>query len=153
MFGKTRHFLLGATILWSTSVVTAQTIPRSPDPDVHKEQPTNLYLPGPGTPPTNYVHRTGPVIRNGYISVQVNVDAQGENIPGDAANEPSIAIDPTDPDRIVIGWRQFDNISSNFRQAGWGYSHDRGQTWTFRTGFAITSRVRFSPPVSGPGCA
>ncbi len=62
---------------------------------------------------------------------QVNVDANGDNIVGDAANEPSIAVDPTNPDRIVIGWRQFDNVSSNFRQAGYGYSDDGGHTWTF----------------------
>ncbi len=61
----------------------------------------------------------------------MNVNAQGNNILNDAANEPSIAIDPSDPDRIVIGWRQFDNVSSNFRQAGWAYSNDGGQTWTF----------------------
>jgi hypothetical protein len=32
---------------------------------------------------------------------------------------------------MAIGWRQFDTIASNFRQAGWGYSEDGGQTWTF----------------------
>src|SRR5262249_26229795 len=41
-------------------------------------------------------------------SVQVNVDANGLNIPGDAANEPSLVIDPTNPLRMTIGWRQFD---------------------------------------------
>jgi hypothetical protein len=66
-----------------------------------------------------------------FVSVQVNVDGSGQNIVGDAANEPSIAVDPNDPDKIVIGWRQFDSISSNFRQAGYAYSHDGGQTWTF----------------------
>ena len=40
------------------------------------------------------------------------------------------AIDPTDPDRIVIGWRQFDSIASDFRQAGYAYSHDGGHSWT-----------------------
>jgi hypothetical protein len=69
--------------------------------------------------------------RGPYRSIQVNVDAEGNNIPGDAANEPSIAIDPTDPDRMVIGWRQFDTILSNFRQAGWAYSHNGGEDWTF----------------------
>ncbi len=69
--------------------------------------------------------------RNGFRSVQVNVDAEGYNIVGDAANEPSMAVDPTDPSRIVIGWRQFDSVRSSFRQAGWGYSHDAGKTWTF----------------------
>ena len=65
------------------------------------------------------------------FGVQVNTDAFGNNIPGDAANEPSIAVDPTAPDRMVIGWRQFNSVTSNFRQAGWGYSHDGGRTWTF----------------------
>ena len=30
-----------------------------------------------------------------FTSYQVNVDAQGQNIVGDAANEPSISVDPT----------------------------------------------------------
>ena len=68
---------------------------------------------------------------NGYASVQVNVDALGLDIVGDAANEPSLAVDPTNPLNIVVGWRQFDDVSSNFRQAGWAYSHDGGLTWTF----------------------
>lgn len=65
-----------------------------------------------------------------FHGVQVNVDALGNNIVGDAANEPSVAVDPNDPNRIAIGWRQFDTISSNFRQAGIGYSTDGGLTWT-----------------------
>ncbi len=69
--------------------------------------------------------------RDGYTHVQANIDAAGDNILGDAANEPSIAVDPTAPNRMVIGWRQFDTISSNFRQAGWAYSHDGGRTWAF----------------------
>ncbi len=32
---------------------------------------------------------------------------------------------------ILIGWRQFDTISSSFRESGYAYSHDGGQTWTF----------------------
>ncbi|MDY7108618.1 MAG: sialidase family protein [Planctomycetota bacterium] len=70
-------------------------------------------------------------LNNPYAPVQVNVDADGFNIPDDAANEPSIAVDPTAPNRMVIGWRQFDSTSSNFRQAGWAYSKDGGRTWTF----------------------
>jgi hypothetical protein len=66
-----------------------------------------------------------------FTSIQVNVDALGLNIVGDAANEPSIALDPNDPDSIVIGWRQFDSIASNFRQAGYAYTTDGGATWTF----------------------
>lgn len=62
---------------------------------------------------------------------QVNVDANGNNILNDAANEPSLGISPMDPNKMVIGWRQFDNVQSNFRQAGFGYSTDAGQHWTF----------------------
>jgi hypothetical protein len=32
---------------------------------------------------------------------------------------------------MVIGWRQFDTIQSDFRQAGWAWSHDGGRMWTF----------------------
>ena len=71
------------------------------------------------------------VVFNGYVSVQANVNAMGNNVVGDAANEPSMAIDPNSPNRIAIGWRQFDSIASNFRQAGIAYSTDYGQTWTF----------------------
>lgn len=72
-----------------------------------------------------------PVTRGPFRSYQVNVGPGGGNISGDAANEPSIAVDPTDPSRIAIGWRQFDTISSNFRQAGVAYSQDGGLSWTF----------------------
>jgi hypothetical protein len=66
-----------------------------------------------------------------FTSYQVNVDAQGNNIVGDAANEPSISVDPTDGNKIAIGWRQFDSINSDFRQAGYGYTTDAGITWHF----------------------
>src|SRR5881394_2339027 len=62
----------------------------------------------------------------GFTSYQVNVDANGNNMVGDAANEPSITVDPTNPNRMTIGWRQFDTVSSNFRQGGWGYTTDGG---------------------------
>jgi hypothetical protein len=65
------------------------------------------------------------------ITSQVNVNKDGMNIFGDAANEPSIAFNTFDRNHIVIGWRQFDNVSSNFRQAGMAYSFDAGKTWTF----------------------
>ncbi len=66
-----------------------------------------------------------------FTSYQVNVDANGQNITGDAANEPSICVDPQDRSKMSIGWRQFNTVSSNFRQAGWGYTTNGGTTWTF----------------------
>ncbi len=65
-----------------------------------------------------------------YSIVQVSTNAFGQDILGDAANEPSIAIDPTNPNRMAIGWRQFDTITNNFRQAGVAYSNNGGLTWT-----------------------
>jgi hypothetical protein len=67
--------------------------------------------------------------RGPFASVQVNVDERGNNIQGDAGNEPSIAVDPTAPNRIAIGWRQFDTVLSNFRQAGYSFSRDGGRSW------------------------
>ena len=67
----------------------------------------------------------------GFTSVQVNINEFGDNILNDAGNEPSIAVDPTAPNRMVIGWRQFDTVLNNFRQAGVGYSDDGGRSWTF----------------------
>ena len=66
-----------------------------------------------------------------FTSYQANVDANGQNILGDAANEPSIAVDPTDGNKMMIAWRQFNTINSDFRQAGWGFTTDAGVTWTF----------------------
>ena len=94
-----------------------------------REFPDDPYM-----PPAAQVAQpmpTLPVPAGSSLGVQVNVDAMGNNIIGDAANEPSIAVDPTAPNRMVIGWRQFDNVASNFRQAGWAWSHDGGRTWTF----------------------
>jgi hypothetical protein len=66
-----------------------------------------------------------------FTSYQVNVDADGNNIVGDAANEPSISQDPNNPHRMAIGWRQFDTWQSNFRQGGYGFTTDAGLNWTF----------------------
>ncbi|UCG31906.1 MAG: exo-alpha-sialidase, partial [Phycisphaerales bacterium] len=97
----------------------------------HREVLDDPPIPRPAEPLPGVARHAGPRIRGPYQNIQVNVDEQGHNILRDAANEPSIAIDPANPNRIVIGWRQFDMVVSNFRQAGWAYSHDGGQTWTF----------------------
>jgi len=76
-------------------------------------------------PPSN------PVSPAGFASIQVNIDADGNDILNDAANEPSIAIDPTAPNRMVVGWRQFDDVQSNFRQAGYSWTNDGGRSWHF----------------------
>jgi hypothetical protein len=62
--------------------------------------------------------------------MQVNTNADGLNVVGDAANETSLARDPVRPNRLAIGWRQFDSLSSSFREAGFAWSRDGGHTWT-----------------------
>ncbi|MBD3869397.1 MAG: hypothetical protein IFK94_14850, partial [Acidobacteria bacterium] len=114
----------------------------------HQETPRDKHLPSPvqvDTPGTDATYT-----RNGYVSVQVNVDGAGLNIVGDAANEPSIAVDPTDPTRIAIGWRQFDNVLSDFRQAGYAYTTDGGHTWTF-PGRIETGIFRSDPVLNSDG--
>ncbi|MBZ0269655.1 T9SS type A sorting domain-containing protein, partial [bacterium] len=118
-------------ILVLASAAGADELPPMPQPAhaVYSEQPDDPYVPSPRD-----AHPRSPATRFGsgsFSNVQVNVDGNGMNIVGDAANEPSMAVDASDPDRIVIGWRQFDTIASNFRQAGYGYTTDGGLTWTF----------------------
>ncbi len=88
--------------------------------------------------------------RGGLTSIQVNVNAAQNNIIGDAANEPSIAISPANPNQIVIAWRQFDSIASNFREAGMSYSHNRGATWNM---FTLQNGQFRSDPVLGADAA
>lgn len=71
------------------------------------------------------------MISSQVFTTQVNVDANGDDILNDAANEPSLGVDPTNPLRMVIGWRQFETIESNFRQAGISYTEDGGITWNY----------------------
>src|SRR6266508_4121206 len=82
-----------------------------------------------------------------FTSYQVNVDQNGQNIIGDAANECPIAVDPTDGNKMVIAWRQFNDVSSNFRQGGWGYTTDAGMHWTFPG--VLENGVFRSDPVTG----
>ena len=70
-------------------------------------------------------------VYGGFISYQVNVDQNGQNILGDAANECAISVDPTNGSKMTIAWRQFNDVTSNFRQGGWGYTTDAGVHWTF----------------------
>ncbi|NOG54194.1 MAG: exo-alpha-sialidase [Planctomycetes bacterium] len=75
--------------------------------------------------------------------VQINTDSRGRNIVGDAANEPSFAVSPVDPYVMVVGWRQFDTISSDVRYAGYALSWDGGWTW-------MNGGTLDPPPEAGP---
>lgn len=82
-------------------------------------------------------------VHGAFTSYQVNVGADGANIYGDAANEPSITIDSANPKRMSIGWRQFNSVESSFRQGGFAYTTDGGVTWQFPG--SLTSGFRSDP--------
>ncbi len=81
----------------------------------------------------------------GFFMTQVNIDEDGMNVVGDAANEPSITFDRTNPNRMAIGWRNFATITNNHREAGLGYTSDGGVTWKFDG--VLTPGVFRSDPV------
>jgi hypothetical protein len=112
-------------------------------PEVPDDPPGAPAKPVPGAP------KAAVVTFGRFTHIQVNVDANGANIPGDAANEPSIAVDPTDHDVMAIGWRQFDTIASNFREAGYGWSSDGGASWT--RGEIESGVFRSDPVLSSDG--
>ncbi|KAF0199708.1 MAG: hypothetical protein FD166_136 [Bacteroidetes bacterium] len=96
---------------------------------LHNEHPDDAYSPSqPAGQLTSPAYTRESSV---FFMTQVNINASGENILNDAGNEPSIAVDPTNPDRMAIGWRQFDDVTNNFRQAGNAYTSDGGQTWVF----------------------
>src|SRR5882757_3480358 len=107
------------------SVASSQTLAPKPLPREPLEKYDNPppLAPATATSP-GLISQFGP-----YISYQVNINAIGNNIVGDAANEPSICVDPTNGNKMSIGWRQFDSISSNFRQAGFAHTINAGRTW------------------------
>ncbi len=125
-FGKT-GFLACLLALWLVPFALGQAVPRKPFPKGPLEKLEN--------PPALY-WGTGVSSRmvsqfEAFTSHQVNVNGSGQNITGDAANEPSICVDPTNPNKMSIGWRQFDSVTSNFREAGWAYTANGGTSWRF----------------------
>lgn len=127
-------------ILLFPSLLCAQELQRRSHEveESENEKPDDPYLPNaynnkklaPAYRYSNHARLTAG--GSSIVTYQVNVDsATQQNILADAANEPNLAVNPLNQNEIVIGWRQFDNVLSNFRQAGWAYSSDGGQTWTF----------------------
>src|SRR5712672_3739179 len=120
--------LICLALLSALSAASAQVAPTRKAP---RNEPLEKYD-NPPAPPRKM--ETSPRMISPFdlfISYQANVDANGQNISGDAANECVIAVDPTDGNKMTIVWRQFDDVTSNFRQGGWGYTTDAGITWTF----------------------
>jgi hypothetical protein len=112
-----------------------------------RTEPLEKYDNPPPAPPRKIETSPRMISQFGpFTSYQANVDANGNNILGDAANECSISVDPTDGNKMAIAWRQFNDVTSNFRQGGWGYTTDAGITWTFPG--VLENNVFRSDPVS-----
>ncbi len=131
---KIRSVPLNATIstcLVSLIALASASAQLAPTTRVPRNVPLETYD-NPPAPPRK-IETSPPMISQfgSFISHQVNVNASGQNILGDAANECSISVDPTNLSKMTIAWRQFNDVTSNFRQAGWGYTTNGGTSWTF----------------------
>jgi hypothetical protein len=119
------------TCLFSLIAVASASAQLAPTTRAPRNVPLETYD-NPPAPPRKIETSPRMISQFGtFTSFQVNVDANGNNILGDAANECSISLDPTNLSKMTIAWRQFNSVTSNFRQAGWGYTIDGGITWTF----------------------
>src|SRR5262249_55595350 len=126
----TPTYLLSAMVAVSPFTLGTASGQLAPTWDPHTKMPLEKYEMAPA--PYIYRLETSPRMISQFgpfVSYQVNVDANGNNIVGDAANECSISVDPTNGSRMAIGWRQFNSVTSNFRQGGWGYTTDGGIHW------------------------
>jgi hypothetical protein len=116
-----RFLILIAEILL-LSVPTGRAEPSNSEVSETLDDPPAYIFPAEVSPAMISQH--GP-----FTSVQINVDANNQNIQGDAANEPSLCVDPQLSNQLAVGWRQFNTTTSNFRQAGSAYSNDSGAFW------------------------
>jgi hypothetical protein len=122
-------FFICLPLLLALASASGQTL--APTREAPRNEPLEFYD-NPPAPPRKIETSPQMISQFGpFVSFQVNVDQNGQNIIGDAANECAISVDPTDGNKMTIAWRQFNSVLSNFRQAGWGYTTDGGAHWTF----------------------
>jgi Dockerin type I domain len=141
MVSKARFFIC---LVLLSGLATASAL--EPPRKLSRTEPLETYD-NPPAPPRKI--ETSPRMisqHDTFTSYQANVDANGNNILGDAANEPSISVDPTNGNKMAIAWRQFNSVTSNFRQGGWGYTTNGGTSWTFPG--VLQNNVFRSDPVS-----
>src|SRR6266516_6848230 len=119
------------TCLLSLFLIPIASGQLAPTQKVPRNEPLEKYD-NPPAPPRKIETSPRMISQFGpFTSHQVNVDSNGQNILGDAANECAISVDPTNPSKMAIAWRQFNSVTSNFRQGGWGYTTESGIHWTF----------------------
>ena len=146
-FARTFKSPLYTGLLALLAVPLASAQPLAPTTKVSRSEPQEFYDNPPAAPRKM---ETSPRMISrfeAFTSYQVNVDANHQNIIGDAANECSISVNPIDRTKKTVAWRQFNDVTSNFRQAGWSYTTDGGLTWTFPG--VLENGVFRSDPVTG----
>ena len=95
--------LLSVVATASSQILVPKPLPKEP---LEKYDNPPPFAPAVAVSPA-LVSQFGP-----YTSYQVNVNANGNNIVGDAANEPSVCVDPTNGNKMtsagdsLIAWRQ-----------------------------------------------
>ena len=106
--------LLAAVLLLPLALSTASGQTLAPIRKLPLNEPLETSKNMPPAPPRKIETSPRMISQFGvFTSFQANVDANGNNILSDAANEPAIAVDPTDRNKMMIGWRQFDSIFSD----------------------------------------
>src|SRR5436305_8918135 len=136
------------TCLVSLIALASASAQLAPTTRVPRNEPLEKYDNAPA-PPRKMETSPRMISQFGaFTSFQVNVNASGQDILGDAANECSISVDPTNGNKMTIAWRQFNDVTSNFRQAGWGFTTDGGITWTIPG--VLEYNVLRSDPVTNP---
>jgi hypothetical protein len=93
------------------------------------------------TPATAYVRHDGGTDRaiqhcsDTSTSTAPDIPNDGDTDSNDGGafrqgNEPTVAIDPTNPDLVVAGWNDYCDTDLGGGWMGLAYSGDRGETWT-----------------------
>src|SRR5438093_12854572 len=126
-------FFICLTLLLALASASGQTLAPTlaPTREAPRNEPLEFYD-NPPAPPQKIETSPRMISQFGpFVSFQVNVDQNGQNIIGDAANECVISVDPTNGTKMTIEGRQFNDVNADFRQGGWGYTSDGGIHWTF----------------------
>src|SRR5437879_13000980 len=98
-------FLIFLSVIAVASSQTPTPKPLPKEPLEKYDNPPPLF-PAVATSP-GLISQFGP-----YTSYQVNVNASGNNIVGDAANEPSICVDRRTGKKLIMVGRKLDRLSS-----------------------------------------
>ena len=115
----------------------------------HEQPPTRPWMPTPSNFPRSLGQRARVTLFTGRTAASRSTRTGA--VATSSATRPTSRRSPwIRPTRkIVIGWRQFDTVESDFRQAGWAYSHDGGHTWVFPG--SVTPGVFGTDPVLAAG--